>query len=139
MNEEEKKAVELLENIKNSSWTVKYIMSRDSKNAEVLLKLIEKLSKELEEKTTIILAGAKKVKQLEEDNEEIEEINNELDIAKNEAIRRYNFETVPIQKIKDKIEELKQEKKKIGNCLIEIYEDELIDKYIEVLQELLEK
>ena len=46
MTEEEKKAVELLKNIKNSSWTTKYIMSSDSKNAEILLNLIEKLQKE---------------------------------------------------------------------------------------------
>ena len=35
MNDEEKKAVELLENIKDESWTTKYIMSSDSKNAEI--------------------------------------------------------------------------------------------------------
>ena len=54
MNEEEKKAVELLENIKDESWTTKYIMSSDSKNAEILLNLIEKLQKENEELSYII-------------------------------------------------------------------------------------
>ena len=49
MNEKEKKAIELLENIRNNSWTTKYIMSSDSKNAEVLLNLIEKLQKGNEE------------------------------------------------------------------------------------------
>ena len=49
MNEEEKKAVELLENIKDESWTTKYIMSSDSKNAEILLNLIDRLQKENEE------------------------------------------------------------------------------------------
>lgn len=49
MNGEEKKAIELLEDIKNNSWTTKYIMSSDSKNAELLLNLIEKLQKENEE------------------------------------------------------------------------------------------
>ena len=43
-----------------------------------------------------------------------------------------------IQKVKDKIEELKQEKKKYGNCLIEMYEDELVNRDIKILQELLE-
>ena len=38
------------------------------------------------------------------ENEELEEINNELEAEKNEAIRRYNFETIPKQKVKDKIE-----------------------------------
>ena len=41
-------------------------------------------------------------------------------------------------KIKDKIEELKQEKGKYGNCLIEMYEDELVNRNIKILQELLE-
>ena len=41
MNEEEKKAIELLENIKDNSWTTKYIMSSDSN--EVLLNLIRVL------------------------------------------------------------------------------------------------
>lgn len=44
-------------------------------------------------------------KKLKQENEKLEEINNELEAEKNEAIRRYNFETIPIQKIKDKIEE----------------------------------
>lgn len=42
------------------------------------------------------------------------------------------------QIIKDKIEEIKQEKKKYGNCLIEMYEDELVNRDIKILQELLE-
>ena len=45
---------------------------------------------------------------------------------------------IPVQKVKDKIEELKQEKKKYGNCLIEMYEDELVNRDIKILQELLE-
>lgn len=48
MNDEEKKAIELLENIKDSSWTTKYIMSSDSKNAKILLNLIEKQEKQIE-------------------------------------------------------------------------------------------
>ncbi len=45
---------------------------------------------------------------------------------------------IPIQTIKGKIEELKQEKEKYGNCLIEMYEDELANRDIKILQELLE-
>lgn len=45
---------------------------------------------------------------------------------------------VSVQKVKDKIEELKQKKKKYGNCLIKIYEDELVNRDIKILQELLE-
>ena len=49
MNDEEKKAIKLLEDIKNNSWTTKYIMSSDSKNADILLNLITKLQKENKE------------------------------------------------------------------------------------------
>ena len=45
---------------------------------------------------------------------------------------------IPIQTIKGKIKELKQEKEKYGNCLIEMYEDELANRDIKILQELLE-
>lgn len=44
---------------------------------------------------------------------------------------------IPIQTIKGKIEELKQEKEKYGNCLIKMYEDELVNRDIKILQELL--
>ena len=52
------------------------------------------------------------IEKLQKENEELEEINNELEAEKNEAIRRYNFETIPIKKVKDKIEELNQYYKK---------------------------
>ena len=50
-------------------------------------------------------------KRVLKENEELEEINNELEAEKNEAIRRYNFETIPIKKVKDKIEELNKKEK----------------------------
>ena len=59
MTEEEKKAIELLEDIKNNSWITKYIMSSDSKNADILLNLITKLQKENEEKDRQIKALVK--------------------------------------------------------------------------------
>ena len=46
---------------------------------------------------------------------------------------------IPVQKVKDKIEEIKKEKNKFGNCLVEFYENELADRDIKILQELLEK
>ena len=83
MSEDEKISIEWLEKITE-------INKKDGVEnscAEILLKLIKKLQKE---------------------NEELEEINNELEAEKNEAIRRYNFETIPIQKVKDKIEKYKK-------------------------------
>ena len=79
---------------------------------------------------------------LQKENEEFEEINNELEAEKNEAIRRYNFETIPIKKVKDKIEKLKQERTlKYDNYMgykIESREQQDIDKKVQVLQELLD-
>ena len=73
------------------------------------------------------------------------ELNLEKEKSKYEWIRQnclpqelVNKLYIPVQKVKDKIEELKQEKKKYGNCLIEMYEDELVNRDIKILQELLE-
>lgn len=86
MNEEEKKAIELLEYIRNNSWTTKYIMSSDSKNAEVLLNLIGKLQKENEE--------------LRETNKKLYETG--LEISK-QIYTPENY--IPVQKVKDIIKE----------------------------------
>ena len=77
-------------------------------------------------------------KRVLKENEELEEINNELEAEKNEAIRRYNFETIPIKKVKDKIEELNKayEDSKDENGESEYYYP---DYTIRVLKELLEK
>ena len=90
MNEEEKKAIELLKNIKNSSWTTKYIMSSDSKNAEILLNLIEKLQKENKEL------------KFEERRRTIGKYG---DIEIHDLINRVlSNDYIPVQKIKDKME-----------------------------------
>ena len=51
-----------------------------------------------------------------------------------------NNYVIPIQKVKDKIrEEEKENKEKYGNCLITMYEDELVNRDIRILQELIEE
>lgn len=100
MNEEEKKAIELLENIKDDSWTTKYIMSSDSKNAEILLNLIEKLQKENEELKNEVMEKDLEIIGKEEYTKD----------SMGEIIEQYytaNEECIPIQKVKDKIEEEK--------------------------------
>lgn len=79
-------------------------------------------------------------KRVLKENEELEEINNELEAEKNEAIRRYNFETIPIKKVKDKIEYLEDyieensdEQGYWGNI-----NSDIIYGKIEILEELLE-
>ena len=62
-------------------------------------------------------------KRVLKENEELEEINNELEAEKNEAIRRYNFETIPKQKVKDKIEELIKEGRHYNANKIEVLQE----------------
>lgn len=72
LSEDEKEAIKLLEDIKNNSWTTKYIMSSDSKNADILLNLITKQQKENEEKDKQIDLMARAFKQ--DDVRTVEEI-----------------------------------------------------------------
>lgn len=68
-----------------------------------------------------------KVKQLEEENQQLEAI-------KDEAIRRYNLESIPTSLVKEKIEELKN---KSGGNVFHI--QQTINAEIRLLEELLEK
>ena len=73
-------------------------------------KPIDKISVEFDEfDYKIVKIVLNLIEKIQKDNEKLEEINNELEAEKNEAIRRYNFETIPIKKVKDKIEELEEE------------------------------
>lgn len=100
-------------------------MNEEEKKAVgILLNLIEKLQKEneeLKEKERSRIIG-------KYGDAEIHDVIN----------RTLSNDYIPVQTVKDKIEELKQEKKKYGNCLIEMYEDELVNRDIKILQELLE-
>ncbi len=71
-----------------------------NKNCELEFE-IEKLQKENEEKTTILLAGAEKVKQLEKENKDLKADNYELNNRITDLL-----ENIPVQKVKDKIEEI---------------------------------
>lgn len=115
MNRKEKKAVEF---VKKRTKELKKYAKRENELVydDIILNLINKLQKENEE--------------LKND---YENLNNSV-VVKNHCIKN----SIPVQKVKDKIEELKQEKKKYGNCLIEMYEDELVNRDIKILQELLE-
>ncbi len=73
-------------------------------------------------------------KRVLKENEELKKFH----IQDNKHLNFIMQHSIPVQKVKDKIEELKQKKKKYGNCLIEMYEDELVNRDIKILQELLE-
>lgn len=90
MNEEEKKAVEFIKDL--ISWSVGvdlYPNKEECEKLETILNLIEKLQKENEEKTTIILTGAEKVKQVEKENKTLKNFTSSIfngDIEKNSII-----------------------------------------------------
>lgn len=116
MNEEEKKAVELLEDIKNNSWTTKYIMSSDSKNAELLLNLIEKLQKENEQLRT-----------------EVNSLKEEKEQYKNDYFNLYeqNKQYIHYSKIEELAEKIHNELDKNGitrayQTIIDSYFDEVL-------------
>ena len=166
MNEEEKRAIELLENIKNDSWTTKYIMSSDSKNAEVLLNLIEKLQKENEEwnrkfcdlQNLYIKLQDESESKRKEYQETYKDVREELRELKkeNEELKKLmahkNYYTqkleedlfenarnyvIPIQEVKDKIEEYKNTLKTC-NKVKDIDRIKAINERILELEELLE-
>ena len=51
MTTEQREAIELLEGIRDNTWTTKYIMSSDSKKADAVLSLIKEQEKQIENTT----------------------------------------------------------------------------------------
>jgi ssRNA-specific RNase YbeY (16S rRNA maturation enzyme) len=92
MSEEEKKAIEYLKEFKNEVFEGVGNKSIMAKKIDILLNLIDKQQNEIKEKTTILLAGAKKVKQLEKEIEERD---------------KYNITTLPFEELKEMIEQNK--------------------------------
>ena len=128
MNEEERKAVEILNTfeLRRKTKNYKEISLEDSQSVEIVLNLIEKLQKEnkkLKNKLLDTLKGQKVIK--EETPQYIKE----------------NY--ILVEKVKDKIERLKKKRmKKYDNYMgykIESREQQDIDKKINVLQELIEE
>ena len=54
MTKEQEEVIEMLEDIKNNTWTTKYIMSSDSVKAETALNMLKEKDKETEKKDKII-------------------------------------------------------------------------------------
>ena len=110
------------------------------KQIEKYKEYIEKLQRENEEKTTILLAGAEKVKQLEKENEELKKFITEgITVAPHSTYKNYRLDFlrenfVSKKKIKDKIEEIDKKIKREENEKVVIY----LHKQRKILQELLE-
>lgn len=140
MSEEEKKAIEWFKKdlmfwlIEGKDYVI--IDNGEIPKMKSLLNLIDNQQKEIEEKTTIIMAGAEKVKQLEK---EIEKLNFE-----NHMLKKWNEQLdqncISKDKIKEKLKELEEQFKKYENEGLSGFVRK-IDKgtRIEVLKELLEE
>ena len=107
------------------------------KQIEKYKEYIEKLQRENEEKTIILLAGAEKVKQLEKENNRLEE---QVEYDKTHI---YTPQTIELNfilksKIEDKIEELKKKVEELTDDKGYWGGSDLLEQ-IKVLQELLEE
>ena len=118
-------------------------INKDIENLEEIINLINKeLDKKDKNVSAILdLKDLLSLRNLIKEYKELEEENQQLEAIKDEAIRRYNLESIPVSLVEEKIEELKEE---IEQLRIErnvtydsgIYRNQI---KIEILQELLEK
>ena len=111
------------------------------RNSEMITK-INQLEQKNEEWQRAYQEEKDKQFELLRENKQLEEDNEQLETIKDEAIRRYNFETIPVSKVKEKIEEydkqrIKMEKDDIGIGFTLGKEWSDLKAKIEVLQELL--
>ena len=105
LSEEKKKAIETLKEVASDDFDT---LGDDisPKMAQNILNVIEKQRNEIEEKTTILLAGAKNVKQLEK---EIEEKNHIIDVLQHRIKELFNLSKITSAKLLG-LEELLEEK-----------------------------
>lgn len=101
-----------------------------------ILNLINKLQKENEERTVILLSGAEKVKQLEKENEELMKLMVHKNIytkkLEEDLFENASNYVIPKQKLKDKIKELSKTKGDLATYIA-------VSERIRALQELLEE
>ena len=118
---------------------------KDKKALEEVLNLIEKQQKEIEEKTTIIMAGAEKVKRLESQVEELlNALNKEEKINYIKPIDIKPQYYISEDTINEKIKELEEQKEKMkyaGNVCFADYEQfcKNLKFFKEQIEELLEE
>ena len=91
-------------------------------------------NKDLANKIEHVLSDYKRVLK---ENEKLEEINNELEAEKNEAIRRYNFESIPVSLVEEKIEWL--EVNILDNEYASDNDKDIAEYQVQALQELIKE
>lgn len=141
MNEEEKEDIELDIEAKYVDKTEKEFLSRVT-YAECLYILTPKNKYCDKIRELSVLKLCEIIEKLQKENEELKRLmahkNGYTKLLEEDLFENCSNYVIPIQTIKGKIEESKQEKEKYGNCLIKMYEDELVNRDIKILQELLE-
>lgn len=90
-------------------------INKDIENLEEIINLINKeLDKKDKNVSAILdLKDLLSLRNLIKEYKELEEENQQLEAIKDEAIRRYNFESIPVSLVEEKIEELKEDIKKV--------------------------
>lgn len=118
-------------------------INKDIENLEEIINLINKeLDKKDKNVSAILdLKDLLSLRNLIKEYKELEEENIQLEACKDEAIIRYNFESIPVSLIEEKIEEFKEEIEQLRierNVTFDsgIYRNQI---KIDILQELLEK
>lgn len=110
--EEEKEAIKYLEFLSNEKCECE-ACQRAKKEYKTILNLLNKQKNEIEEKTTILLAGAEKVKELEKGNRSLMESRIKWknryykEKEKNRERDKYNITTLPFEELKEMIEQNK--------------------------------
>lgn len=112
ISEKEKEAIKYLEFLINEKCECE-ACQRAKKEYKTILNLLDKQKNEIEEKTTILLAGAEKVKGLEKGNRSLMESRIKWknryykEKEKNEERDKYNITTLPFEELKEMIEQNK--------------------------------
>lgn len=109
MSEEEKKAIEWFKSDLEMTKEMgkKWGFQEEIKNNEIILNLVEKQRKEIEEKSIIIMAGAEKVKQLEKEIEDLNEIKQQIcneELITQDYVQDNFIAKCKIEEIRDKAE-----------------------------------
>ena len=106
-------------------------IEEDIKNIEEIIELSKEEIDAKDENITAILdlKDLLSLRNLIKEYKKLEEENIQLEACKDEVIRRYNFESIPVSLVKEKIEEVNKEDENL------MYKNNII----QVLQELLEK
>lgn len=132
MSEEEaierlKERVKLDRKIRNNKIESDYeqFCENECQAIETILNLADKQQKEIEEKTTIIMAGAEKVKQLEKEIQRLEKDNDTLSelVIVNEDKVIKELDLISKDKIREKIKKAKEIKWQIPKLVIEYFEE----------------